>query len=292
MSSINCANLKLTSRQFDHRIARAATALASIELSREDGISVMMRNEPTFIETSMAPGNLRAYSVPINWHALPGDAKFILGRLGRQSSGRPCRSLSQYPKRRARKRQDLFCGNSVAVCGAYRIDAGATTVPKGALVWSACRDSCEPRGSPPETLPQILFYYVRYHGTLQRGQAVHECGDIHTILIVMALSYGFLGEHCAPAEISTDVTGPTYYGLPAGHANFCVRAEADVTMMPRFDPELLLKIIEEKRVTHLNMVPIMFQRLLWLLGMDSHHMAEIQSRRSVVFGCSSFTAYN
>ena len=35
-------------------------------------------------------------------------------------------------------------------------------------------------------------------------------------------------------------------------------------LQPRFDPEELLQLIEKHRVTHLHMVPIMFQRLLAL----------------------------
>ena len=42
------------------------------------------------------------------------------------------------------------------------------------------------------------------------------------------------------------------------------RLGVNVILQPRFDPEDLLRMIERERVTHLHMVPIMFNRLLKL----------------------------
>ena len=38
----------------------------------------------------------------------------------------------------------------------------------------------------------------------------------------------------------------------------------DLLLMPRFDAQALLALIEEERLTHMHMVPIMFYRLLQL----------------------------
>ena len=48
------------------------------------------------------------------------------------------------------------------------------------------------------------------------------------------------------------------------HAIALLRAGASVVIMPRFDPEELLRTIDRERITHLNMVPVMFARLLKL----------------------------
>lgn len=50
--------------------------------------------------------------------------------------------------------------------------------------------------------------------------------------------------------------------------------------MPRFDPEELLRTIERERITHLNMVPIMFSRLLKLPA-DVRQRYDVSSLRFV-----------
>jgi long-chain acyl-CoA synthetase len=60
------------------------------------------------------------------------------------------------------------------------------------------------------------------------------------------------------------VVGPIYHAAPNAHSNISVNIGANVVVMSRFDPEALLRLIHEKRITHLNMAPIMFNRLVKL----------------------------
>ncbi len=55
-----------------------------------------------------------------------------------------------------------------------------------------------------------------------------------------------------------------YHSAPNAYGLACARLGARVILEPRFDPEELLRTIETERVTHLHMVPIMFNRLLKL----------------------------
>jgi long-chain acyl-CoA synthetase len=81
---------------------------------------------------------------------------------------------------------------------------------------------------------------------------------------MLALSYGFTDLLDRPSEIVTAIVGPIYHAAPNAHANFSFRSGANIVVSPRFDPEELLRLIEKHRITHLNMVPIMFNRLLKL----------------------------
>jgi long-chain acyl-CoA synthetase len=67
-----------------------------------------------------------------------------------------------------------------------------------------------------------------------------------------------------PPRICTVMTGPMYHSAPNAYGNAAVGAGATVVLQPRFDPEELLRLIEQHRVTHLHMVPTMFVRLLKL----------------------------
>ncbi|MBV8684402.1 MAG: AMP-binding protein, partial [Caulobacteraceae bacterium] len=68
----------------------------------------------------------------------------------------------------------------------------------------------------------------------------------------------------SPGDITTAVLGPVYHAAPNAHSGFAIRTGANVVITPRFDAQELLRLIETHRITHLNMVPIMFARLLKL----------------------------
>jgi long-chain acyl-CoA synthetase len=55
-----------------------------------------------------------------------------------------------------------------------------------------------------------------------------------------------------------------YHSAPNLYGLFAAQDGGLVIMQPRFDPEELLALIDEYRITHLHMVPIMFVRLLKL----------------------------
>lgn len=81
---------------------------------------------------------------------------------------------------------------------------------------------------------------------------------------MLSQSYGFTDYLDRGHEITTAIVGPIYHSAPNAHANFCFRQGANIVITPRFDPEELLMLTEKHGITHLNMVPIMFNRLLKL----------------------------
>lgn len=285
MSAISFGEEVLPRALFDQRVARAASALASVGVGRGDGIAVMMRNEPTFIEASMAAGSLGAFTVPINWHCVADDLRYILDDCSASVLFIHSDLLEQMRPGIAEHIKVFVVETPNLIRATYRLPSADAPLPPGATSWAQFRDGFPGRSNPPETLPQIIFYTS---GTTGRPKGVKRImGDAEMAIIagVMARSYGFLGQHGQPGEISTVVTGPMYHGLPNAHANFTVRTGASVTIMPRFDPEELLQIVEAKRITHLNMVPIMFYRLLQLPP-EVRAKYDLSSLRYVVHGAA------
>ncbi|KQX25647.1 MULTISPECIES: AMP-binding protein [unclassified Sphingomonas] len=285
MSAISFGEEVLPRALFDERIERAASALASVGIRRGDGIAVMMRNEPAFIEASMAAGSLGAFTVPINWHCVADDLRYILEDSGVSALFIHSDLLEQMRSGISEHIRIFVVETPDLIRKTYRLPPVDASLPAGATPWAPFRDGFPRRRHPPETLPQIVFYTS---GTTGRPKGVKRImGDAEMAIIagVMARSYGFLGEYGQAGEISTVVTGPMYHGLPNAHSNFTVRAGASVTIMPRFDPEELLRIIETKRITHLNMVPIMFYRLLQLPP-EVRGKYDLSSLRYVVHGAA------
>ena len=60
------------------------------------------------------------------------------------------------------------------------------------------------------------------------------------------------------------MTGPLYHAAPLGYARAALRVGAYIRLMPRFDAEALLRLVQAEGITHMHVVPIMFIRLLRL----------------------------
>jgi long-chain acyl-CoA synthetase len=72
---------------------------------------------------------------------------------------------------------------------------------------------------------------------------------------------------------------PLYHSAPQAAVNLAIRHGGTVVIMERFDPEQYLRLVERYRVTHSQLVPTMFSRMLKLPG-------EVRSR----YGLSSLEA--
>jgi long-chain acyl-CoA synthetase len=57
---------------------------------------------------------------------------------------------------------------------------------------------------------------------------------------------------------------PLYHSAPTGGVSLTIRLNGTVVIMERFEPEQFLQLVERYRVTHTQMVPTMFSRLLKL----------------------------
>lgn len=265
MGMIRDASIELDYGTFNRRARQAASGLASLGVQPGDGVAIMMRNEIRFPEASIAAGLLGAYVIPVNWHNLAEELAFIL-----QDSGAKVLIVHADVIRRL-GRIDVSPLNMIVVdtpaevCDAYGLDREMGLVPEDSLNWDTWRASFTEWDGTSLLPPPVIFYTS---GTTGRPKGVRRPPLTPEAAAVFAdfftRSFGFTGEHGTAEDVVTVVTGPIYHGAPNGHCLFSIRAGADVTILPRFDAEGLLGLIESRRVTHLNMVPIMFNRLLKL----------------------------
>jgi len=76
-------------------------------------------------------------------------------------------------------------------------------------------------------------------------------------------------------------TAPLYHSAPLRYLNMVQRCGGTCTIMPRFDPEQSLQLIERHRITHSQWVPTMFVRLL-RLPEAVRHRYDLSSHRLAV----------
>ena len=74
---------------------------------------------------------------------------------------------------------------------------------------------------------------------------------------------------------------PLYHSAPQASVSAAMRLGATSVIMEKFDPALFLRLVEEHRVTHSQMVPTMFSRLLKLPD-DVRKAADVSSLEAIV----------
>jgi long-chain acyl-CoA synthetase len=279
MSHVICGERRVDGAGLQRRIAQAASAFASVGVGPGSGVAMCLRNEIEFYEVTVGAGALGAYAVPINWHFAPDEVRYIL----EDSEAKVLVIHAELLAGLAHAIPDdvvvRVVPTSAAIRRDYRLDEAATTIPSDAVDWNAWIESFEPRAAAPAETPLAIFYTS---GTTGRPKGVRRPPfspeQLDSLVRMVTIDYGLGIDD--PAKLVTGVVGPVYHAAPSAHAGFAFRAGTSIVIMPRFDAEELLRLIERERITNLNMVPIMFSRLL-ALPEDVRSRYDVSSLRFV-----------
>jgi long-chain acyl-CoA synthetase len=117
----------------------------------------------------------------------------------------------------------------------------------------------EPYGQPLASAPLSLIYTSGTtglaKGVIRSAMTPEQSTKVATATLAgMGLRPG----------MSTIITAPMYHAAPNAQGVFAVALGIDLTIMPRFDPEEFIRLVAEQRITHAQVVPTMFVRLLEL----------------------------
>jgi len=239
---------------------RAASGLAALGVGEGDVVAVMMRNEPEAMEAILAAGHLGAYWCGLNWHFKDEEAGWVLGDsrakvliihadlIAQVANGLPpgLPLIAVKPRAMTRRMYGL---------------PERMTLPAGALDWESWLAGNAESTAVPKR-PKGLMPYTS--GVSGRPKGVVRVALPEEQATRLA---------AATAELSTVVLGvtprsrcllaaPLYHSAPGNYAAACSRVGAWLRLEPRFDAETILKRVSEERITHLYLVPTMYQRLL------------------------------
>jgi long-chain acyl-CoA synthetase len=265
MGTIWCGTAALDSTELERRSRQAANGFESLGLRAGDGVAIYLRNDYPFFEASLGAASMGIYPVAVNWHYTPGEAEYLL-----QDSG--VKALVVHADFLPAIRDVIPAGVTVLAVAvpevirrAYGLTAAQCEIPPNVVEWSTWRAGFPDSPRPAAPMPSTIIYTSGTTGRpkgVRRPTASPEQAAVAARML--GQSYGFLGYEGRTHEIVTAIVGPIYHSAPNAHAQFCFRQGASIEIMPRLDPEELLATIERRRITHLNMVPIMFNRLLKL----------------------------
>lgn len=265
MGEIISGGRSLTSEALAERAARAARGLQSLGVGKGDLVALYLRNDLPFFEASAAAGLLGAYPTPVNWHYTPNEARYLFENSGAKAIVIHADLLAGVREAVPEGVPVLVVETPPEIAAAYGLAPEMTRAPAGALAWERWLEGFEPLSQPLGEAPGTVIYTSGTTGHpkgVRRAPPTPEQAALTGTIIGRAFGFSGFG---APDEIVTVTTGPMYHSAPNAYGLITARLGVKTMILqPRFDPEELLALIDREKVTHLHMVPIMFNRLLKL----------------------------
>ncbi|HTR87350.1 MAG TPA: AMP-binding protein [Reyranella sp.] len=240
----------ITYGELEARSNRLAHLLRQQGLKRLDHYSIYMENHPRYVECCAAGDRAGLYYTCINSFLTPEELAYIVNN----SESRVL--ITSQAKREVALAALASCPK-VELCV---IVDGPGDSAKVSNLEEATKD-LPSTPIPDEALGTAMLYSS---GTTGRPKGIlRPLAPEHPSVITPL--FGFLLKlwkyrdgmiYLSPA--------PLYHSAPQAAVNLAIRSGATVVIMEKFDPEPYLALVEKHRITHSQLVPTMFSRLLKL----------------------------
>lgn len=239
----------VTYADYEARSNRLARLLRAQGLRRGDHIAVFMENNSRFLETEGAPDRTGLYYTLINSYLSAEEVAYVVN---------DCQAkvlITSVDKR------DVAMATAPECPGVERfLMVGAPDEGDGPFEgYEAAVDRFPPAPVPDEQQGAPMLYSS---GTTGRPKGIFrplpdtQPGQAGAGPLAKAWRLREGMTYLSPA--------PLYHSAPSGGVSLTLRLNGTVVVMERFDPEQFLALVERYHVTHTQMVPTMFSRLLKL----------------------------
>ncbi|MCK1526206.1 AMP-binding protein [Bradyrhizobium sp. 182] len=259
------------------RAMRIAGGLIRHGIREADSVCILMRNEITFVEVTHGVMQLGAYAVPVNWHFKRQEIEYIVADSG-------AKVLIGHADLLHQLEHDAPCNLILGVAtppelvAAYKIQPELLAMPRFARdfeKWIADQPSC---AALPPAQPTTMIYTSGSTGRPKGVRRVPPTGEQAVGLEhVRTIIYG-------PGSRAL-IPGPLYHSAPNFFGIWFSRRGGALVLMPRFEPEELLRLIEAEKIDTILMVPTMFVRLMQLPESIRVNY-DISSLRHVIHGAA------
>jgi len=242
----------VTYGEYEARCNQVAHFLRAAGLRRGDHISVFMENQPRLLEIEGAAERAGLYFTLINIYLAPDEVAYIV------ANSRSRLLFSSAARREVAEAAAAQCPQLERM-----MMAGPGTPPAGWESYEAAIAGCPGDPVPDESLGAAMLYSSgttgRPKGVLRDLPEITPSDPLPVMQFVSAM-FGFRKgmTYLNPA--------PLYHSAPAASVSASLRLGAMTVVMEHFDAEQWLVLVERYRVTHCQMVPVMFSRLLHLPG--------------------------
>jgi long-chain acyl-CoA synthetase len=238
----------VTYGEYEARCNRLAHLYRDMGLEALDHVSFFMENNPRLLECEGAAERTGLYYTCINSYLAPDEVAYIVND-----------SVSQVVVASAAKRE--VAAQLPALCPNVRRWLMVGGVTDG---FESYEDAVAGYPSTPvddERLGAAMLYSSgttgRPKGILRPLPELHPGSPLPVMEFVKAMFRFREGQtYLSPA--------PLYHSAPQASVSVTVRLGGTAVIMERFDPEQFLALVEQHGITHSQLVPTMFSRMLKL----------------------------
>jgi acyl-CoA synthetase (AMP-forming)/AMP-acid ligase II len=240
----------VTYRELDERSMQLARLLRAAGLERGDHLAILLPNHPRYLEVYWGATRAGLYVTPINWHLKAEEAGYIVEDCDAAAL------VTSYGLRDVATTMEPHLGK---VTTRLVIDGDLDG-------WQRYEDALAEHPAEPldeEELEGALMLYSS--GTTGRPKGIkppleplpYGEGLAGMVLLMQGL-FGFTSDtvYLCPA--------PLYHAAPLGWSTGVTRIGGTVVVMESFDAARALQAIEDHRITHAQLVPTHFVRMLKL----------------------------
>ena len=252
-----CEDTRLTWSKLNERVNRLANGLASLGVKKDTKVAILALNCHKYIEAYYATAKLGAVAVPLNFRLSPEELTYVINHSDSEvlMVGRELLAVAQE-----------IMPTLEGVKAKITMDDPA----EGWTDYEALLEESSPAEPEVEVDEDDLCQLQYTGGTtgLPKGvMLTHR--NYMTSVIGMGLANLF-----EPGDATLQV-------LPIFHTawwpilvHHCAGGKG--VIIKRFDFDDILGLVQKERVTHINMVPILFSWILDFPGLDSYDVSSIK----------------
>ncbi|MBA3302331.1 MAG: AMP-binding protein, partial [Acidimicrobiia bacterium] len=255
----------VTYRELDERSNRLAHLFRRAGLQRGDHIALLMENNPRFFEICWAAQRAGLYYTAISSRLTVAEAAYIINDCGARAF------LTSSAKRDL---AEAVAPETPDVEVRLMVDGTAT----GYDAYEAAVADLPTTNIADESQGMDMLYSSGTTGRPKGIEVVLPDGPVDAPSPVLALGQILYGFEQGMTYLSP---APLYHSAPLRFTMAVQRLGGTVIVMEHFDPLELLRLIEAHSVTHLQVVPTMFVRLLKLSD-EERASADVSSLRCVI----------
>lgn len=242
------------------RAAKAAQGLSRLVSDSEQAVAIFLRNDVAYMEATETARILGVYAVPVNWHYGPEEANYILTDCD------ACALVVHADLYRIIKDgipdgvEVLIVPTPPEVQEAYGLSDEQCAVPEGGTNWYEWLEQFEPMEKGDTPSPGAMIYTSGTTGNPKgvRRQPKSEA-EMTAMMDVIKTVFGLR------EGVRTIIPAPMYHSAPNSYSAISFNGNLEeIVLMPRFDTEEFLALIDKHKTTHVQTVPTMFVRLLKL----------------------------